>query len=225
MFIISLGILGFFYFSLSTKDLGTTELINIVLFPVSLLTLYVARLQYRANHSPVITVKIVKERIITDVETNDFKVIVKNLGNGVCIDSFLVLKEKTTDNKSKYYLSKPVREIHPKTTVEFVINKSKDTKDITRYMLIYMDFLGYLYIAGDAHKGKTDKDNKHLHRLTKPTKPLFLLHPTNIKFHWWKCRAIKQNNTYLGQIEKKIKNNKIIVKEHIETLNRESTEK
>ncbi len=198
-------ITALFYFSVKNQDLGTTELISIILYPISLLTLYLARLQFQANHAPVITITSNKLRQSNQMDESRFNITVKNLGNGVCIDSFLLLKEKDVNNRTQYYMSKPEREIQPDTAIEFTITKEESFEHDVQYMLVYMDFFGHKYLASNVHRGRKSYDYKHLERLTQPSKQLFFLHPIYLKFLWWRHKAIKQQNTYRYQHLAKIK--------------------
>lgn len=196
---------GVVFFGLLKKDVGTSELVSILLFLVSLFTFYLARLQYQANHAPIIAIMNYTYRVSREDESV-FKIAVKNLGRGVCIDSFLILKEKDQHNHTRYYLSSPIREIQPDTAIEFSISKDASYDQDAHFMFVYMDFFGHKYLASDAHNGRANPATfEHLDRFTTPAKPLWLLHPVYVRFRWWKYRAVRQGNTPKERHDEKIK--------------------
>lgn len=189
-----------------------------------IVTLYVAVTQYRASHAPLLSVIKVNHRLSrSDDFGTHFKVTVKNMGNGLCLDTFLLIKEIPkeksfrTKNKSKFHLSKPTREIESGDKCEFIIHQeSIDIRNMdVKYMVVYMDYFGRKYLASDVFNGvlkdSDGRDNKHLERFSKKAKFLLFWSPTKWKYIYWKRKAIKQRNTALGKAEKRQKNNSLFV--------------
>jgi len=171
-------------------------------------TVYVAGIQYRASHAPVLCVIKVNYKISVK-EDSFYKVIVKNRGNGMCLDAFLLVKEiKKGKIKSEYFLSKPTREISPGCEQIFKIPKNNGVLEVqeVKYLVVYRDFFGREYLASDALKGELrqnqSRDNKHMERFAKKAQLLSIWSLIRYRYRYWKRKAIKQKNTALYNSEK-----------------------
>ncbi|MCP3028557.1 hypothetical protein [Halobacillus sp. A5] len=174
--------------------LNTSEILSLLLLLLSIITFMLSRLNYRASHAPIIAIQNRKYRISEDEEKNIFKITAKNIGNGICIDSLLLLREKDENNNMKYYLSKPVREIDSDDVIEFTIKKGPNWDEEAEFILVYVDFFGKKYTSNGVTEGEA-ATAEQLNRFVKPAKQLYLFHPTYLKFLWWRSQAVKQGNS------------------------------
>ncbi|WP_101845553.1 hypothetical protein [Halobacillus sp. Marseille-P3879] len=180
-------------------SLSTSEVISLLLLIVSIITFMLSRLNYRASHAPIIAIQNRKYRISNGEKKNTFTITVKNIGNGVCIDSFLLLREKGKDTRINYYLSEPIREINSEEVIEFTVSKGPDWDENAEFLLVYVDYFGKKYTSNGVTEGEAAPNiDDHL-RFVQPAKQLWMLHPTYLKFLWWRYKAIQQGNTHKVQ--------------------------
>ncbi|MBN8237295.1 hypothetical protein JF544_18790 [Halobacillus kuroshimensis] len=179
---------------------GWAELINLFLLLIALITVYVAIKQLQVNDSPRIMITNTNVKFSTkSLEDNYIKVAFKNYGNGVCLDAIFITKETRQNKEKRFHFSKPARQIETSETRDLSVNLSFDSigSEFT-FLLIYKDFFGKDYIAGDVLEGNIDNSSQ-LERFAKPAKVLRFYHWDKWKYKLWMKQAIKQRNTYLAK--------------------------
>lgn len=187
---------------------------NIINIALVIVTIYIASVQYRANHAPMLSVAEVKYKASHNKDSF-YRVTVENRGNGICLDAFLLVKEvrrvKSGEKNNQFFLSKPTREIKHGESQEIYIPRdywSMGGSKKVKFKVIYIDSFGRKYLASDLLKVVREdggRDNKHIEKFAKKAKLLYVWRPTRWIYAYWRRKAIKQRNTALGKYEEEIK--------------------
>jgi hypothetical protein len=143
-----------------------------------------------------------------------FTVEFKNIGSGVALQVFLLIKQKKSKGRGyHYYLSKPEVEVEKeKREISIQLKEKKESKYTT--YLITSDFFGNIHILKPF---KTDGKNIHLRTFNKPSKfySKWAINFWLIRFYM--LTANKQGNTYVvkreKEVEEKIKKGEEILEE------------
>ncbi|WP_280768034.1 hypothetical protein [Salipaludibacillus daqingensis] len=186
--------------------LELSNYINFVLVLVTFGALMYSRRQNLIYDSPRLVIRSTGYVMKQDKQKMEASCTVTNAGNGVALQTFLLIKIDTVD-QDYYYLSKPENIIRPfelqDRIFELTIDKPNDVniKKSMEFIVISIDFFENLHVA----TGKFPTQNEHLENLMTPTKHISKM---NYRYHYYKKGmeiAKEQGNTYVNEKEEQYK--------------------